>query len=165
MNGDSQQLKTGILLDIGCGKSRRPGFTGMDKRADFKPDIVHDIEVFPYPLSDESCLTIVAAHIIEHIKPWLFIEVMNELWRVIKPEGQLAIVVPYGYSDRFLQDPTHCNACNHDTWKYFDPRFPLYGFYEPKPWRIQDGFPQWIAHGDMEVILQKLPLPTTNESC
>ena len=117
MNGDLQRL-SGILLDVGCGRSKRPGFIGMDKSAKFNPGIVHDLEVFPYPLEDESCLTIVAAHIIEHIKPWLFIDVMNELWRIIKPEGQLAIVVPYGYSDRFLQDPTHCNPCNHDTWKY-----------------------------------------------
>lgn len=158
MNGDLQQLN-GILLDIGAGRSKRPGFVRLDKSNKFNPDIIHDLEVFPYPLEDESCLTIVASHIIEHIKPWLFIDLMDEIWRIAKPNAQLAISMPYGYSDRFLQDPTHCNACNHSTWLYFDPRFEYYKFYEPKPWHIEDGFPQWILHGDMEVILRKLPTP------
>ena len=164
MNGDLLHLKQGILLDVGCGKSRRKGFVGMDKRKDVDPDILHDLEVFPYPIDDESCLTIVASHVVEHIKPWLMLDFMNELWRIAKEGANLAISMPYGYSDGFLQDPTHCNACNHSTWLYFDPRFELYKIYEPNPWRIEDGFPQWQQNGNMEVILSKLRKAITKES-
>lgn len=156
MSGKSQRhKKNGILLDVGCGESTRPNFTRMDKRPLEGIDIVHDLEVFPYPLEDEVCLTIVASHIIEHIKPWLFIDVMDELWRVAKIDAQLAISMPYGYSDGFLQDPTHCNMCNHATWEYFDPRCPLYFIYKPKPWLIQEGFPTYKYNGNMEVLLRK----------
>jgi len=148
--------KSGLLLDIGCGHNkRRGGFTGLDKRPGEGVDIVHDLEVFPYPLDDESCLTIVGSHIVEHIKPWLMIDFMNELWRILKPEGQLALSMPYGVSAGFVQDPTHCNPCNEATWMYFDPDKDLYRIYKPKPWRILAGFPVWQANGNLEVVMEK----------
>jgi len=159
MNGDSQQRhkdkKKGILLDIGCGEVVRDNFVRMDKRPLDGLDIVHDLEVFPYPIEDDVCLTIIASHVIEHIKPWLMIDFMNELWRIAKLDAGLAISMPYGYSDGFLQDPTHCNACNFATWQYFDVRFPLYNVYKPKPWKIADGFPQYEANGNMEILMVK----------
>lgn len=102
------KLKPGILLDIGCGGNKQERFVGMDKRALPGVDIIHDLEVFPYPLKDESCLTIVGSHIIEHIKPWLMLDLMNELWRLLIPDGQLALAHPYGVNTLFVQDPTHC---------------------------------------------------------
>jgi hypothetical protein len=159
MNGDSRRCnisqKRGILLDIGCGKVSRPGFVGMDKRNLPNVSIVHDLEKFPYPLKDASVITMVASHILEHIKPWLMIDFMNELWRIAKVDCQLAISMPYGYSSGFLQDPTHCNACNEATWTYFDPDFPLYQVYEPSPWKITFG-PMFQQGGNMEVILTKI---------
>ena len=156
MSGGSQQRrKRGILLDIGAGEVRRKGFVTLDKRKLEGIDIVHDLEKFPYPIEDEECLTIVASHVIEHIKPWLMIDFMDELWRIMKIDGQLAASMPYGYSDGFLQDPTHCNMVNYATWQYFDPRFPLYKVYKPRPWKIEQGFPQWQEAGMMEVLLIK----------
>lgn len=148
--------KTGIMLDIGSGHNKQKGFVGMDKRKLSETDIVHDLEKFPYPLEDGCCLTIVASHIIEHIKPWLMIDLMNELWRISKVGAQLAIAMPYGVSHGFVQDPTHCNACNETTWQYFDPTQGLYGIYHPKPWKITPGYPQWQANGNMQVLLEKI---------
>ena len=122
-------IKKGIMLDIGCGGNKQPSFTGMDRRELPGVDIVHDLEVFPYPLEDESCLTIVGSHIVEHIKPWLMLDFMNELWRILIPGGQLALSMPYGVSYGFVQDPTHCNSVNEATWTYFDPDHPLYQIY------------------------------------
>lgn len=153
---------SGFRLDVGCGGNKQLGFVGMDKRqvkgADGKDivDIVHDIEVFPWPIDDETVLDIMCSHIIEHIKPWLMIDLMNEMWRVMKPAGQLIVSMPYGVSFGYVQDPTHCNACNEATWQYYDPRFPLYGIYRPKPWLISMGFPQWRINGNLEVLMRKL---------
>ena len=146
---------TGIRLDIGCGGNKNKGFVGLDRRPLDHVDIVHDLEVFPYPLEDESCLTIVGSHIVEHIKPWLMIDFMNELWRIMKPEGQLAFAHPYGVNSLFVQDPTHCNPCSQTTWLYFDPKHPLWNIYRPKPWTIEKGFPVWQATGNMEVVFRK----------
>ena len=148
-------MTKGILLDIGCGENKvDKRFTGMDKRDLPGVDIVHDLEVFPWPLEDETCLTVVASHIIEHIKPWLMLDFMNEIWRVLLDKGQLALSFPYGTSPGFIQDPTHCNPCNEATWQYFDPRFPLYGIYKPKPYHILHS--AWQDNGNMEVLLEKI---------
>lgn len=145
----------GIKLDLGCGFNKQPGFVGMDKRKVEGVDIVHDAEVFPYPLPDECCSTILCSHLIEHIKPWLMIDLFNELWRIMKVDGQLMISMPYGVSFGFQQDPTHCNICNEATWTYFDPDAEggLYSVYAPMPWKIERS--AWYAHGNMEVILSK----------
>ncbi len=163
MSSNSVRRKRGILLDVGCGENKQKRFVGMDKRKLPGVDIVHDLEVFPYPLDDNSCLTIVGSHIVEHIKPWLMIDFMNELWRIAKVEGQLAISMPYGVSRGFQQDPTHCNVCNEATWQYFDPRFPLYNIYKPKPWEVSLGYPQYQDGGNMEVVMEKINEPSKSK--
>lgn len=143
----------GIKLDVGCGFNKQTGFVGLDKRDVAGVDIVHDAEVFPYPLPDESCSIILMSHLIEHIKPWLTVDLFNELWRLMKPGGQIWIGTPYAGSFGFWQDPTHCNGCNEATWTYFDPDYPLYQIYRPKPWKIQKN--AWFETGNMEVIMEK----------
>jgi hypothetical protein len=63
--------------------------------------------------------------------------------------------LPYGNNSLFVQDPTHVNPCNENTWNYFDPLHPsnFYRFYRPKPWKIVSCF--WDAQGFMEVVLEK----------
>ena len=146
----------GIRLDIGCGANKQKGFLGMDKRKLPGVDLVHDLEKFPYPLPKEVCQTIVASHIVEHIKPWLMLDFMNELWRISKVGCQLAIAMPYGVSHGFVQDPTHCNPCNETTFQYFCPEYPLYGIYTPKPWVLVKPYPVWQANGNMELIMEKI---------
>ena len=147
--------KGGILLDLGCGSNKQPGeWLGMDKRKIPGVDLVWDLEKLPYPLPDESCLSIIGSHIVEHIKPWLMIDFMNELWRITKPNGQLFFVHPYGVNPLFVQDPTHCNPCSEATWQYFDPDWPLYKVYEPKPWKLENG-PVWQNDGLMQVLFRK----------
>jgi SAM-dependent methyltransferase len=133
----------------------------MDKRELPGVDIVHDLEVFPWPLKDESCIQVVASHVLEHIKPWHQLDLFNEVWRIMKPKGAFVIAVPYGVGHGFVQDPTHCKPFNESTFMYYDPEPPgippgqniLYKIYEPKPWRIVHWF--WQAEGFMEVILEK----------
>lgn len=149
---------SGILLDIGCGENKQSGFIGMDKRELPDVDIVHDLEVFPYPLEDESCLTIIGSHIAEHIKPWLTIDFFDELWRLLKVNGQLALSMPYGGSPPFWQDPTHCNGFIESTFQYFDPLYPLFYIYRPRPWKIESGFPCWQVSGIIEIMMRKMTI-------
>lgn len=154
--------KQGIRLDIGGGNNPNPGFVNIDILPLPKVDIVWDLETFPWPLPDDSCLTVTASHVLEHINPHkgVFIAVMNEIWRVLKPGAQFAFVVPHGESPGFIQDPTHCNPMNETTMHYFDPDpehktmgMALYQFYRPKPWKIimQAVNPM----GNLEVLLEK----------
>ena len=173
------KLATPFLLDIGCGNSKQgPHWIGMDKRKLDGVDIIHDLEKVPYPIEKESVTTVVASHVLEHVKPWLVLDVFNEIWRILRPEGQFAIAVPYGVNDHYVQDPTHCTPFNEISFFYFDP-FPeamgwkevknkktgiyeitekgkhngLYQFYTPPPWKII--LATWKGDGNMEVILEK----------
>jgi len=144
----------GIKLDVGCGGAKQKGFVGLDLRALPGVDIVHNAEIVPYPLPAESCSTILCSHLLEHICPKNFINVINEFWRLLKPGGQLWISMPYGTSQGFHQDPTHCGARNEVTWEYFNPYHPLYGIYRPKPWIISRN--AFYQNGNMEVIMEKM---------
>lgn len=149
----AKRFPKGMLLDVGCRDRKQPNFLGLDSVARDGVDIVHDLEKFPYPIESESCLTIKCAHVIEHIKPWLVIPFMDELWRMLLPDGQLAISAPYAGSPGFWQDPTHCTAVTERTFLHFDPDVPLYQQYQPKPWRVEHS--AYKPDGNIEAILRK----------
>lgn len=157
MTSKTLKDKTGIRLDIGSGANPQPGFVGMDIQKLPGVDIVHDWNKFPWPFKTESVLTAIATHVIEHVNPadGHFIRWMNEVWRILKYDGQIAIAAPYGGSPGYWQDPTHCNGCNENTFRYFDPldESGLYGFYEPAPWKIEVN--TFHRQGNLEIVLRK----------
>lgn len=86
-----------------------------------------------------------------------FLGFMDELWRVMKPGGQFAFVVPYGESHGMIQDPSHIHPMNETEMLYFDPLDPsgLYSFYKPKPWKVERQYVQ--RTGLLEVLMTKRP--------
>ena len=147
-------IKPKLNLDVGAGKAIHPGFVGMDIRPLPGIDIVHDVEVFPWPLDDDAVSVIVMSHLVEHIKPWNQIPLMDECWRILEPDGLLLISTPYGGSFRYNQDPTHCSPWNEATVEYYLQGCPLYEIYEPKPWKLEKRV--WFAYGDLEIALRKM---------
>lgn len=165
MTKDVEKLlkdKQGIRLDIGCGENKNPGFVGIDILPLKGVDIVWDMEEFPWPLPDECVLTATASHVLEHINPakGIFLKFMDEVWRIMKPGGQFAFVVPHASSHGYQQDPTHVNMINETTMHYFDPDPEmrsmgpqLYNFYRPKPWKIERQY--YSPQANLEVLLTK----------
>ena len=92
-------------LDIGCGNNKMPGATYLDFDEIANPDILHDLNIFPYPIEDNSFDEIIAKHIIEHLDhPQEFIE---ELCRVCKPGGTIFIETPHFSSYVAYSEPQH----------------------------------------------------------
>ena len=151
-----------IKLDIACGANKQEGFVGIDIRPLPGVDIVHDLEIFPWPVADNSVSIAIASHLIEHIKPWFSIPFMDEVWRVLATGCTFCAATPYPGSRGFWQDPTHCNGWNEATFQYFDPAYPLYKIYQPKPWKIKTGFPVWQVQGNLEVIMEKIEEEASN---
>ena len=152
MNKNLFKKKAGICLDIGCGENKQRGWVGMDIRRLDGIDIVHDVQKFPWPIPSNCCFQILLSHLWEHIEPKYRIRLMDELWRIIKKDGQLLISAPYATSTGAFQDPTHYTCPNEATFTYFDPDFPLYNVYKPKAWKLVRN--NFQLNGNMEVILE-----------
>ena len=149
-------INKGIQLSVGCGSTIDANWIGIDIR-DYGFNIVHDLEKTPWPIPDNCANVIVCSHILEHITPKYFIDVMNEIHRVGKSGCEVMIASPYGVSPRFVQDPTHCNPISEVTLKYFDPKEELYNIYKPKPFHIKQCGYDLVhdIHAIMTVIKEK----------
>lgn len=110
-----------LILNLGCGKTRIPNSVGVDevKIYDFV-DIVHDLDKIPYPFKDKSVDEIHMYHVLEHLSsPDKKIE---EIYRILKPGGQIFIRVPHFSSMGAFSDITHVRPFGFTSFDYLDER-------------------------------------------
>lgn len=118
-----------ILIDIGCGKNKKEGFTGVDIIPFEGVDIVMNAGKDKWPFKDNSVDEIHASHFVEHLEPNERIHFVNELYRVLKkPEydnagqivkGKATIIVPHWASQRAYGDLTHKFPAVSEFWFYY----------------------------------------------
>ncbi|MDB5411112.1 MAG: hypothetical protein JWL84_6024 [Rhodospirillales bacterium] len=113
-----------MKLNLGCGQNKLPGYLNVDKYDTCEPDQVADLEVIPWPFADASADEIVMTHVLEHLgrETETFLGIIKELYRVLKPGGQLQIRVPHPRSDGFLGDPTHVRPVSPTIMSLFSKR-------------------------------------------
>lgn len=106
---------------LGAGNEQRPGWKTLDNNVACHPDILHDLCVLPLPFKDNTVDMLEANQVLEHIPGQLFIPLMNDCFRILKPKGIFKIDVPYGVGYARLMDPTHFSSVFfvEHTWKYF----------------------------------------------
>jgi len=94
-----------MILDLGCGKSKKAGAYGVDLHPFAGVDLVHDLNKFPYPVDDNSYDLVIASHIVEHLEnvPGF----MNQVSRILKPGGAIEITTPHFSNRSAFADPTH----------------------------------------------------------
>jgi SAM-dependent methyltransferase len=109
------------ILDLGCGKNKYKSESdeviGMDKFQVDEADVIHDLEVFPYPFPDNHFDMIHSNHSIEHVTN--FFGLMEECWRILKPKGRFKIQCPYGLSCLGL--PSHKIFLTIRSFQVFEP--------------------------------------------
>lgn len=176
-------LCDGFNLDLGCGEGKQKGYIGMDRRDVPGVDVLWDIEsVAPVPFWARNLTTLInretgkpmagssqwpippnsvdkllCSHVMEHITPSYVPAVMDEMWRVVRFDGQVLIAVPHGDSYGFRQDPTHIGMFNESTMTYFDPAHGLWNIYKPKPWLIRRQHSS--PYHNMEIVLEPRKKP------
>jgi SAM-dependent methyltransferase len=138
-------------LDLGCGASPRNPYgrdeahavdlaapEGIDARFFRRANL----SVEPIPHADSSFDSVSAFDFLEHVPRVLttadgrgtrfpFVELMNEIHRVLKPGGCFYAVTPAYPSRQAFQDPTHVNFITRGTWEYFcgsQPGARMYGY-------------------------------------
>lgn len=106
-------------LNLGCGEFKKTGYINVDYYAVSKPDLKHDLNIFPYPFADNEFALIEADHLLEHLDAPF--QVMKELYRISKPDGVIIIKVPH-FSRGFTQ-PGHRRGFDVSFPYYFKPSF------------------------------------------
>lgn len=152
--------KSQVNISLGGSSIESKNYINVDIKPGLDVDIVHDLEIYPWPFPDECADLLVASHIVEHINPvkFGFINWMNEAWRILKVGGQMLVATPYAGSMGYWQDPTHVHGFNEVSFYYFDPEQQidgkeLYHYYKPKPWKVVNI--AWNIEGNLEVLLEK----------
>ena len=101
-----------MQLNLGCGFDRRDGYVNVDSWSECQPDLLLDLECFPWPFESSSVTRILARHVLEHLGGDLqgFSRLWQELYRIAAPGCVLEVYVPYYKSTDFWSDPTHARV-------------------------------------------------------
>jgi SAM-dependent methyltransferase len=125
-----------ISLDLGCGKSPRNPFNccsvlgiDVDVRLLSEKIKIADLSVEQIPFESDQFDIVTAFDFLEHIPRVIyfegkrlnpFVEVMNEISRVLKPGGVFFSSTPVYPHPATFQDPTHVNFITEKTFiNYF----------------------------------------------
>jgi hypothetical protein len=116
---------TGLKLNLGSGQNSKGGFINVDKFG--SPDVVCDLEQFPWPWEDNSVSEVELHHVLEHLgeSAATFIAIIKELYRVCADGAMVHITVPHPRCDDFLNDPTHVRIITAEVMSLFSKRLNL----------------------------------------
>lgn len=113
-----------MKLNLGCGDKLLYDYLNVDKEEPEFTEHTYDY-VFEkvnlektFPWKDNSIDYILAEDIIEHLPDK--IHTMNEIFRILKPEGKVRIIVPSTDGRAAFQDPTHVSFWNRNSFFYFE---------------------------------------------
>jgi SAM-dependent methyltransferase len=135
MNAQLKPAEYRELL-IGCGNSNKKrihfdkvpelfqDLTTMDISDCVGADVVHDLDVLPYPFADNTFDEIHAYEVLEHCGrqgDWkFFFAQFSEFYRILKPGGYLMGTVPMWDSPWAWGDPGHTRIISKQCLSYLD---------------------------------------------
>jgi len=117
-------------LLVGCGAARTkdiktPGYddwtnlTTLDFNSDHGPDVVWDLNDFPYPFDDNEFDEVHAYEVLEHIGTQgdfrHFFKEFEEYWRILKPGGLFCAHTPVWDGVWAWGDPGHTRVISEAT--------------------------------------------------
>jgi hypothetical protein len=128
-----------IRLDLGCGKNKKEGFLGVDRRKFEGVDVVQDL-LKPWQWKDDTVAEIHMSHALEHFSGRERVFIFNEMYRVMQTGAKATIITPHWCSNRAYGDFTH-------QWP---PVSEMAYYYISKKWRLEnapDTDIQWNPEG------------------
>ena len=119
LRSDKSNFAANRILELGCGFNKAPGAYGVDILMGSQADLIHDLDVFPYPLQDSSWDRIICHDVLEHLED--FVRTMEEIWRIGAPGATVEVHAPFMSSVNYFSDPTHKRAFTSRSFDYFLP--------------------------------------------
>jgi len=158
-------------LDLGCWRKPRNEVGadeayGIDFIATPEHNVVKaDLVIEPIPFQDEYFDWVSSNDFFEHIPRIIymperrqpFVELMNEIYRVLRMGGLLKSVTPAVPHLSVFTDPTHVNYITEQTFvDYFGPKryAALYGFNGQFHIESQG----WNGLQQLETVMRKVPV-------
>lgn len=146
-------------LNIGCGLDFLPNAINHDlTKFDPRVDVVHDLNIFPWPWKGQTFDEVVAKSVLEHLKPDL-VETLNEIWRILKPGGLVTLKLPHWRADVSWWDPTHRWKFSLMSFEQFDPstkRGKEYAHYSKCKWKMVKRPHLNKAQSSIHLVLRKV---------
>ena len=112
--------------------------TTLDSSPGVAPDVVHDLDLRPYPFPDSSFDAVYGFSVIEHVTNPL--DVLSELHRILRPGGFVALLTPHFSDAASFVDPTHQVHLSGRSFDYLLEGSTLgtqYNFYSGARFRLR----------------------------
>lgn len=111
-----EQPRQATHLNLGSGGDYRPAFHNVDIRESVDPDVVADLNSYPWPWADDSFRYVLASHVLEHLDDQH--RALHELARITEPNGYIRIRAPHWNSASMAIDPTHTTPLDPRTLEH-----------------------------------------------
>jgi len=121
-----------IIVDLGCGRRKYPNSIGIDRIKLKSVDIIADLNK-SIPLKSDSVDVFVSFHCIQHLNDFIF--VVEEIHRVVKPNGVVKIKLPYFNCFDAFTDPTHKHFFTERAFDYFADEI-YFNYYSKAKFKI-----------------------------
>ena len=108
-----------MKLNLGAWYDQKVGWVNHDISELPGIDVIHDLNIVPWPWISGTVNEIKALDLLEHLDD--FIKSMEEIYRITSPGALIQIRVPYMGSWSFFSDPTHKRSFHETTFMHFDP--------------------------------------------
>lgn len=126
------------ILNLGSGKKQagENEFT-VDKNSSVSPDLVHDLNIFPWPVETGTFDEVICQDVIEHVTD--VVRTLEEIHRVSKPGAIVRIKTPHYSCSNSYTDPTHLHHLGYFSFDYFTGE-NQWGFYSPVRFKKKKSF-------------------------
>ena len=176
----SSDLAGRDVLNLGSGNKPLAGAVNLDISERTSPDVVHDLDLRPWPFEDGRFREVHAYDVLEHLED--VVGTLEEIHRICRPGARVKLTVPHYSSANAYTDPTHRRFFGASSFQYFTGEHAL-SFYtavrfrqhacslvfEPGllnklVWRLANRFPQayerrwawvfpaWFLFVELEVL-------------
>ena len=105
------------VLNLGCGNKQKPDAVNLDVTRTTNPDVVHDLNVRPWPLESGQFREVLAHDVVEHLDD--VVGTMEEIHRVCEHGAIIRITVPHFSCANAFTDPTHRHYFGWFSFDYF----------------------------------------------
>ncbi len=151
----------GLRLNLGCGNKRRAGYLGVDRGEASAVDVRMDVLEYLKTLPAGAVSSVYSRHMLEHFEPEPFRQLLEQIDRVLRPGGEIEIIVPHFSNPYFYSDPTHRQPFGLYSFSYLCERTCLTrgvpSYVRIEGWSLEDVQFGFSVYGEWK--RGRLPLP------